>query len=165
MIADRGFTVVKKVVAPLIVCAVLLGGVGTGVASAAVPTSPTVTAKVHSNRHRLGKWLTAHRRQVRRAVVGIGAKTIGVSRQDLVNELRSGKSIADVAAEHNVSTQTMVDALMSAVDAKVTKAVTNHKFTSTQAARIEAVLHGFVVKLVNQTFGHKTARTPAPTAA
>ncbi len=82
-----------------------------------------------------------------------------------MSELRSGKSIAEVATEHKVSTQTVVDALMSAVDAKVTKAVTNHKFTSTQGAKIEAALHGYVVKLVNHTFSHKAARTPAPTAA
>jgi uncharacterized membrane protein len=156
--------VVKKVIAPLIVCAVLLGGVGAGVAGAAVPASPTVTAKAHNTRHRLDKWVTAHRRQIRRAVVAISAKTIGVSRQDLVTELRSGKSIADVAAEHNVSAQKVVDALTGAVDAKVAKAVTNHKFTSTQAAKIEAVLHGYVVKLVNHAFGHKAARHPAPTA-
>jgi hypothetical protein len=154
----------KKVIAPLVVCAVLLGGVGTGVASAAVPPSPTVTAKAHNARHRLDKWVTAHRRQVRRAVVAISAKTIGVSHQDLLTALRSGKSIADVAAEHSVSAQKVIDALTSAVDAKVGKAVANHKFTSTEAARIEAVLHGYVVKLVNHVFGRKAPQAPAPTA-
>ena len=47
---------------------------------------------------------------VRRAVVRISAKTIGVTPADLLQELKSGKSIADVAGEHNVQASTVVNA-------------------------------------------------------
>jgi len=157
--------VLKKTIVTLAMCTALAGGVGSaGVAAAAAPKTPAVTATAHSNPHHLRRWLAAHRVQIRRAVVTISAKTMGISRQDLVTQLRSGKSIAGVASAHGVSTQTVVDALMGAVDAKVTKAVTNHKFASAQASKIETKLRGVVVKLVNHSFGQKIS-VPTPAAA
>ncbi|HXQ43155.1 MAG TPA: hypothetical protein VN816_00830 [Acidimicrobiales bacterium] len=153
----------KKILAP-VVCAALFSGVASaGVAAAAVPRSPAVTANAHTT-HRLGKWLVAHRQQIRRAVVAISSQTIGISGQQLVSELRSGKSISAVAGEHGVSTQAVVAALQRAADAEVSKAVTNHRLTTAQAAKIETRIGQFVVKLVNHNVGQKAARTPAHTA-
>ena len=43
--------------------------------------------------------------------------------QALRAELKSGKSVADVAGEHGVSAQTVVNALVGAADARIDKAV------------------------------------------
>jgi hypothetical protein len=96
--------------------------------------------------------LRAHRKGIREEVVAISSKTIGVTPQDLVSELKSGKSIADVAAEHSVSAQTVVNALVAAGDAKISQAVTDHKISSTEASKIEAALPGLATKVVNHTF-------------
>jgi hypothetical protein len=155
----------KKILGSVVACAALLGGVtsvavaGAGVAGAAVPVTSAVTTSAHGRG--LEQWLAAHRRQIRRAVVTISSKTIGISGQELVSELRSGKSISAVAGEHGVSTQAVVTALLNTADAKVSQAVTNHKLTTAEAAKIETKLGQFVVKLVNHNFGQKTAQTPA----
>ncbi len=149
----------KKVIAPIIISATLLGGVaiaGNAYASAAAATAKaaphSTAASTHPGAHALRAWLRAHRRQIRRAGVAISAQTIGLTPQDLVTELRSGTSIADVAAEHNVGAQTVVDALVSAADSKITTAVSDHKLSSTVAAKIEAALPGRVTKAVDHTF-------------
>jgi hypothetical protein len=149
----------KKILAPVTVVAALLVGVASaGVASAATTTASAATARVHNNTNNgLGKWLAAHRSQIRQAVVTISSQTIGVSAQDLVSELRSGKSIAVVAGENNVSAQAVVNALVSAADAKINQAVTNEKLTSAQASKIETALPGYVTKLVSHVFGPKSS--------
>jgi hypothetical protein len=157
----------KKILAPVTVVAVLFVGLASsGVASAATTTPSTATATATATAHNStsngpGKWLAAHKSQVRQAVVAISSTTIGVSPQDLVSELRSGKSIAEVAGEHNVSIQTVTNALVSAADAKVTQAVTDQKLTTTEASKIEAALPGYVSKLVNHVFGQKAGQSSA----
>jgi hypothetical protein len=143
--------VLKKLVAPVIVAGVLLGGAATaGAASAATPAPAAVTAP--SGHHALKTWLKAHRRQIRKAGVAISAKTIGVTSQALVTELKSGKSIADVAGEHGVSTQTVVNALVGAADAQVDKAVAANKLSAATAAKIKAALPARVTKAVSHVF-------------
>jgi transposase-like protein len=82
----------------------------------------------------------------------VSAKAIGVTTTDLVTELRSGKSVADVAGEHGVSVQTVVNALVAAADARVDKAVANHKLTLDQASTIKAKLPALATKAVNHVF-------------
>lgn len=155
----------KKFLVPVTVSAALLVGASAGVAGAATPNAPATTTHVGAGTHNGARqWLRAHRRQIRRVVVAISAKTIGISAQDLVSELRSGKSIADVAAEHSVNAQTVSDALLSAATAKVNQAVTNHKLTSARATKIEAALPGYISKLVDHVFGPKAARSSTHTA-
>jgi urease alpha subunit len=153
----------KKIAAPAMVTAVLVGGVGLGWAStagASIVASTTRTTQVKGHSHARA-WVKAHRRQIRRAVVGITAKTIDVAPQALVGELRSGKSIAQVASEHGVATQTVESALVKAADARINLAVTNHKLTSTQGSKIESKVPAAVTKLVNHEFGQKGASKAA----
>jgi len=149
----------KKFIAPVVVGGALLGGIasaGTAAAAAPVPsataTAAPAVATAKTGNHPLGAWLRAHRHQIRRAAVVISAKTIGIAPKDLVSELRSGKSIAGVAGEHNVSPQTVIAALVKAADARVNQAVTDHKLNPTQAGKIEAALPGRIAKAVNHTF-------------
>jgi len=144
----------KKILAPMTVAGVLLVGVAsTGVASATPSKSPAVAARPHAGKHHgLRQWLGAHRHQVASAVITISSQTIGISSQTLVTELRSGKSIAEVATENNVAAQTVSDALVNAADAKIAQAVTNNKLTAAQASKIEAEVPGYVTKLVNHVF-------------
>jgi hypothetical protein len=140
----------KKTIASLVVGGALLGGVASvGTAYAAAPT--TATASSTTAAHPLRTWLKAHRKEIRKAGIDISAKTIGVTPKALVTELRSGKSVAQVASEHNVSTQTVVNALVGAADGKVDQAVTNGKLTSAQAAKITAALPGYITKAVDRT--------------
>jgi hypothetical protein len=144
--------VLKKLMVPILAGGVLLGGVAaTGTAYASTPTA-SVAAPAHIGKSAIRAWLRAHRREIRRAGVAISAKTIGVTPKALVTELRSGKSVADVAGEHGVSAVSVVNALASAADAQIAKAVTANKLTSAEAAKIEVALPGFLTKAVDHTF-------------
>jgi hypothetical protein len=146
--------VLKKLIAPLVIGGALLGGVASaGSAYAGTPTpAATAAPSTHTGRQQLRAWLRAHRRQIRRDAVTISAKAIGVTSTQLVTELRSGTSIAAVAGQHNVSAQSVINALVSAADAKVNRALTDHKLTSAAAAAIEAALPTYVTKAVSHTF-------------
>ncbi|MCU1430341.1 MAG: hypothetical protein JWL83_4341 [Actinomycetia bacterium] len=61
------------------------------------------------------------------------AKKIGVSTGTLLNELRSGKTIAAVAKAHNVTTSAVVDAMVAAEKAELSQAVKEGKLTQAQA--------------------------------
>lgn len=140
----------KKVIASCVIAGTLVGGVAAGTAAYASSPSAPVAATAHTGSHPLRAWVLAHRRELRRDGVAIDAKTIGISPQALVTELRSGKSIADVAGQHSVSAQTVVNALDHAADAKINQAVTNHKLTEAQAKTIEARLPARLTKAVDR---------------
>jgi hypothetical protein len=59
-----------------------------------------------------------HLGHARHAVLGhsvaIAAKTIGIDAKDLAAELKSGKTVAQVAQDHNVDPQKVIDALVDA---------------------------------------------------
>ena len=143
----------KKLIAPAVLGIALLGSLATaGTAGAATPPLSTSTASTPAATHGPGKWLSAHRPQVRRAVLSISATTIGITRQELVGDLRSGQTLAEVATSHGVKTQTVVSALVHAADAKVDKAVTEHRVSAAQGAKIKSKIEGLVTKLVNHHF-------------
>ena len=80
----------------------------------------------------LGRWEEAREKiatALRREIVTSAADAIGVSAGNLRNELKDGKSIADVAAEHNVSLDTVKSKITSDVKARLDKAVANGKIT------------------------------------
>lgn len=80
----------------------------------------------------LGRWEEAREKiatALRREIVKSAADAIGVGVGNLRNELKDGKSIADVAAEHNVSLDTVKSRITSDVKARLDKAVANGKIT------------------------------------
>ncbi len=144
----------KKIVAPVVIAGVLLGGAATltaGTAAAGTPAAATPVAAA-TGHHAVKAWLKAHKHQIRKAGLAVSAKAIGVTPQALKAELKSGKSVATVAGEHGVSTQTVVTAAVNAADSQVDKAVKAGKLTSDQAAKIKAALPARVTKAVNHTF-------------
>jgi DNA-binding CsgD family transcriptional regulator len=147
--------VFKKFVAPVVIAGLLSGGVAAtaGTASATTP-APSTAAGVPATggHHGVKAWLRAHRRQLRKAGLVISAQAIGVTPQALRVELQSGKSVAEVAGEHGVSVQTVVNALTSAADARVAQAVAAHKLSATQAAAIKAALPQRLTKAVNHVY-------------
>ena len=150
----------KKLIAPAIAGGILVGSLAMGslamggAAYAATPapaTPPAAHAAVQPAKP-VHHWLKAHRKDLRRAAVAISASTIGITPKALVAELKSGMSIAQVATEHNVTSDTVVGALTKAADAKVAQAVAAHKLTQAQADKIDAALPARITKLVNHVF-------------
>ena len=152
----------KKLLATSALALTLAGTGALGIASAAgastTTSTPTATAPAH---HGLATWLRDHRHAVRAAVVSTSATAIGVTPQDLVTELKGGSSIAQVAAAHNVSSQTVVDSLVKVGDAKVASVASAGKISAARAQAIEARLPTAAAKVVAHVFGQHAGSTPA----
>lgn len=142
----------KKLYAPVLAVGVLLGSLAVGGSAYATTPAPTSAPAAQAGTHLGHRWLKEHRKDLRKQAVAISASAIGVTPNALVAELKTGKSVAQVAAEHNVSASTVESALVSAADAKVVQAVSAKQITQAQADRITAALPARIAKLVNHVF-------------
>jgi len=79
------------------------------------------------------------------------AKAIGIDTSTLLNELRNGKSIADVAKEHNVSVDKVEQAMYDAAKAKLDQAVKDGHLSSDMEAKLLDGLKQGIDALVNGT--------------
>jgi len=134
----------KQLVATVALAGALTAGTA-GVAFAADSTSTTApNPSAQQVRH---PFLRA-----RRALVGFVAKTIGITRVELRDGLKSGQSIADIAGAHNVDVQTLVNAIVTKVDQRVDQAVQNGRITSQRGDTIKSKVPDRVNTLVNRHF-------------
>jgi uncharacterized protein (DUF433 family) len=102
------------------------------------------------------------RHQLVADAINISAKTIGVTPQALRQALASGQSVAQVATAHNVSPTTVVNALVSAGNARIDQAVANHHLSADRAAKLKARLPKLAQRFVDAT--HDGAKKPATAA-
>jgi uncharacterized protein (DUF433 family) len=119
-------------------------------ASTASGTSGATGAKAGATaRPGARKAARAVRRKRLRRAGALAAKTIGISPADLVQQLRAGKTIAEIATDHGVTAQTVISALQDAATAKIEAAKTANKITAERAARLETRAAKVIPKLVN----------------
>ncbi|MGZ4690942.1 MAG: hypothetical protein ACXVJW_01600 [Acidimicrobiia bacterium] len=126
----------KKLIAAATTAGLLIVGTA-GVAQA----TETPSAKAAHPALRRGKRLIAAGK--------IAASTIGIEPKALLDAVKSGKSVADVARSHNVEPQAVVDAIVKAADKKIDDAVDAGKLTADRAATMKERLPSRVTKLVN----------------
>jgi hypothetical protein len=103
----------------------------------------------------------AHRKLVAGAI-DVSAKTIGVTPQVLRQAIVSGQSVAEVATAHGVSPTTVVNALVTAGNARIDKAAANHHLTAAQVAKLKARLPKAAQRFVD--FTRNAAEKPAAAA-
>ncbi len=82
------------------------------------------------------------------------ATTIGIDEKDLVNELRAGKSIAQVASEHGSSGREVIEALAARANAAIAEAVASGKLEASKADEAKARALAAITKLVNEPRPH-----------
>jgi hypothetical protein len=83
--------------------------------------------------------------------IAIVAQTIGISQNELISDVRSGQSIADIAKAHNVDPQKVIDAIYKADKQQIADLVSSGRITHAQAQRIESVLRDRIAARVNGT--------------
>ena len=131
-------------------------GIGTAVipdlAGAQTSTSSTPAADA-------GSPLKGHPRlrALARQEFRVAADTIGVPAKDLRDAVKGGQSVAEVAEAHGVSADTVVNAVVGDIDAKLDQAVTNGKITQERADTIKERAPERVTKLVNAHRGDHVA--------
>ncbi len=84
-----------------------------------------------------------------REMAGAAAKTLGMTSQELMTQLRSGKTLAEIAQSKNVSTDTLVKDIVAAVDDELATAVKAGRITQAQADTVKSTLTQRVTDLVN----------------
>jgi hypothetical protein len=89
--------------------------------------------------------------KARAGLVQTAATYVGLDRKALVRELRSGKSLAQVATARNKSVAGLETAIFNAFKAKVDKAVAAGKLNSARAQKLVAAAPAVIHKLVTQT--------------
>jgi hypothetical protein len=135
----------------LIAGVVTAGVLATGTAAVAGAATSSTTAPAAVSAAKSGKHHHGHlRHRMLRAGAKVAAATIGISTKDLVSEVRSGKSAAQVAQAHGVDPQTVVDAVVKAGDAKIDQLAKDGRITAERAAKLKDRLPGLVTKIVNR---------------
>ena len=129
----------KKAVAIVVAALVATGGTAGGaVAAAESPTRAT----------------TAQHRFVRHGVFRAAAGYLGLTPLQLFQQLRSGKTLVEIAVAQGKTVDGLKSAILAALKARLDQVVAANRITSTQEQafldRVQARLDAFV----NRHFGH-----------
>jgi hypothetical protein len=135
--------------------AAVLSTAGIAIAGATSPSPSSSGPAVSASDSNATKPTVAHRRhrrhhRVRAFVRKVVTDTIGIDRATLRREVRSGKTIAEIATAHNVEPSAVVEALVTAATTKLEAAATAGRITEERAHKIEAKLPDRFTKLVNE---------------
>jgi transposase-like protein len=128
----------KKLIAAATTAGLLIVGTA-GIAQAA--DSPSTSSKAPTEA------AAGHGR--RGAALRIAAGTIGIEPKALVEAVKGGQTVADVARTHNVDPQTVIDAVVAAADKKVDAAVAAGKLDADRATTLKDKIPQRVTKLAN----------------
>jgi hypothetical protein len=105
-----------------------------------------------------------------RLLISETAKQSDISQRDLMNELRAGKTLAQVATEHHADPVKIVNAAVATATDRINKLVENDKLRREQADTLIAALPEGLTKLMNQPYplrrqaGPNRQATPEATA-
>jgi hypothetical protein len=83
--------------------------------------------------------------------LGAAAKALGITTDELMQDLRNGQSIADVAKAKNVDVNKIVDALVSDAQSSIDAAVKDGHLSNDEATKLKADLKTRITDLVNNT--------------
>lgn len=81
------------------------------------------------------------------------ATALGITQDELVTALRSGKSIAAVATDEGVALQTVVDAIVAVEKSEIAAALSAGRITQAQADEMTANVTAHVTDMVNRVPG------------
>jgi hypothetical protein len=95
------------------------------------------------------------------AMIRLAAQQTGVTAQELRQELRSGKSLADVLTEHSVDTTAFIDSAVAQAQQRLDQAVANKRITQERA---DQMLENFRARLtdgINKLGALEATATPS----
>jgi len=86
-----------------------------------------------------------------RLALQTAATTIGVSPQDLIGQIRGGKTVAAVATEHGVDPTSVVNAVVTALTQQIDQAAAQGTIDATRAEQAKQKLPDRANRFVNET--------------
>jgi len=84
------------------------------------------------------------------SLVAVAADTLVIPQADLIAQLQQGRTIAQVAAEHNVAPATIVDAFVATRQTRMVAAVADGRLTQEQADTMLATMRANVTARLSQ---------------
>jgi hypothetical protein len=99
--------------------------------------------------------------RVGRGVLTLAAEQTGLERAQIVQELQSGKSLADVLTEHDVDVTAFIDTAVSQATERANTAVNNGRITQEQANQLISTFRERLTQRINQSDPSNTESTPA----
>ncbi len=109
----------------------------------------------------------AERRSRRKAAIETAAKAIGISTDELVDAVKSGRSIADVADSKGVEVSKVVGALVAEATKRIAEAVDAGRLPAAEGDQLKSRLADRIDTFLHRTFGQRAdanrggAGTPA----
>lgn len=122
----------------------------------------------HVNRVKPGHDGRGHGHPGHKAGLAAAASALGLSEEELRNELRTGKTLAAVATETGVAIDKVIAAMVDEAKARLATAVTEGRLTQAQADELSAELSERITAKVNRIGGERKVRpgdAPASPAA
>jgi hypothetical protein len=84
------------------------------------------------------------------SLIAVAADTLGMTQADLIAQLQSGKTIAQVASDKKVTLETIVNALVTTRQARMTQAVAAGRMTQAQADTMLATMKANLATRLSQ---------------
>jgi polyhydroxyalkanoate synthesis regulator phasin len=111
--------------------------------------------------------LNLHGRRLHRIHAGldVAALAIGITERELLEALRDGQSVAEVAATNGVDAQTVIEALVAEVNERVDEAVASGDLDAHRASQIMADAEDRVTDFVNGNLRFRRGRLDVAPAA
>jgi cobalamin biosynthesis protein CbiD len=91
---------------------------------------------------------------LRKGLIRVSAAYLGLTPQALGSQLRAGKTLAQIATAQDKSVAGLKEAIQTAVEKRLAKAVANGRLTREREQRIVAHLPSWLDMLVNRTLAH-----------
>jgi hypothetical protein len=80
------------------------------------------------------------------------SKALGITRQQLLNDLRGGQTIAQIAKSKNVDVNYVIDAMVKKIDARVDHAQSNGTISAAQATAAKTKIKNAIMHMVENGF-------------
>lgn len=144
----------KKFLATVTAAGLLtLGAAGTAFAAENDPgTASSDTPAAHEQRQTQTQNQGAHRGarwEAIKVAAEAAASTIGVEVTELKDAVKGGQTVGAFAESKGVSTQSVVDAVVKALDDRIDQAVADGKVDEARAAKVKERVPEFAQRLVN----------------
>lgn len=88
----------------------------------------------------------------------VAAETLGLTEDELLTQLRDGATLAEIAADQGVETQTLVDALVAAASERIDEAVADGRLDQDRADEMKADLESRIATAVEEGFPMRDGR-------
>jgi hypothetical protein len=99
--------------------------------------------------------------RVGRGVLNLAAEQTGLERAEIIQELQSGKSLADVLTEHNVDVTAFIETAVTQATERGNIAVANGRITQEQADQLVSTFRERLTQRINQSGPLNAESTPA----